>query len=115
MKDPKLYLHHILECIERIEAYTQGNQELFLTDMKTQDAVLRNLQIMAESTQKLPPQWKEAHPNIPWQQIGGFRNRLVHEYLGITGRLYHSRGKGQLMIPLPSTHWGFFRWILRLP
>lgn len=83
MKDPKLYLHHILECIERIERYTQGNQAFFLSDEKTQDAVLRNLQVLAESTQKLPEAWKEKFPNIPWQQISGFRNRLVHEYLGI--------------------------------
>lgn len=83
MKDAKLYLHHILECIERVEDYTQGNRDLFLNDMKTHDAVLRNLQTLSESTQKLPQAWKDQFPEIPWPQIGGFRNRLAHEYLGI--------------------------------
>jgi uncharacterized protein with HEPN domain len=82
-----LYLHHVLECIERVEQYTEGKQELFLNDMKTHDAVLRNLQILSESTQRLPQAWKDEYPFIPWQQIGGFRNRLVHEYLGVKPEL----------------------------
>jgi uncharacterized protein with HEPN domain len=81
-KPSALHLIHILECIERIYKYTERNMELFLNDDKTYDAVIRNLQTMAESTQKLPREIKNKHPNIKWNQISGFRNILVHDYLG---------------------------------
>ncbi|MCA1991452.1 MAG: DUF86 domain-containing protein [Coleofasciculus sp. S288] len=51
--------------------------------MKTQDAVLRNLQTMCESVQKLPDEWKTAHPNTEWNRISGFRNVLAHQYLDV--------------------------------
>jgi uncharacterized protein with HEPN domain len=83
MKDDRLYLIHIIECLSRIEQYTAEGKEAFLRDTKTQDAVLRNLQTLAESTQRLPPAIKAAHPEVGWERIVGFRNVLVHDYLGI--------------------------------
>ena len=53
MKDDRLYLIHVRECIERIEQYTLGGKDAFFTDAKTQDAVLRVLQTLAESTQRI--------------------------------------------------------------
>ena len=83
MKDDKLYLIHISECIARIEQYTSEGRERFLEDMKTQDAVLRNLQVLAESTQRLSEGTKSGHVAIDWPRIAGFRNVLVHDYLGV--------------------------------
>ena len=83
MKDNQLYLIHISECINRIEEYVAEGKESFLGDAKTQDAVLRNLQILSESTQHLSETLKDAHPEIDWKRIAGFRNILVHDYLGI--------------------------------
>ena len=83
MKDDRLYLIHIFECLSRIEQYTLEGKEAFMGDTKTQDAVLRNLQTLAESTQRTSPDLKAAHPEIDWAKIAGFRNVLVHEYLGI--------------------------------
>lgn len=83
MKDDRLYLIHIAESIERIEAYVVDGPDAFLADTKTQDAVLRNLQTLSESTQRLSLELKLAHPSVDWQGIAGFRNLLVHEYLGI--------------------------------
>ena len=54
-----------------------------MRDSKTQDAVLRNLQTLAESTQHLSPALKTSHREIEWEKIAGFRNVLVHDYLGI--------------------------------
>ena len=51
--------------------------------MKTQSAVLRELQTLAESTERLSEEFKSRHPQIPWRNIAGFRNILVHDYLGI--------------------------------
>ncbi len=83
MKDNGLYLIHIQECLTRIELYTVEGKDAFLTDIKTQDAVLRNLQTLAESTQRLSDELKAAHPDIDWRRISGFRNVLVHDYLSV--------------------------------
>jgi uncharacterized protein with HEPN domain len=84
MKDDRLYLIHIAECIDRIESYTQGmTREAFLASSLVQDAVIRNLQTLAESTQRLSPRAKESRPQIEWRKIAGFRNILVHDYLGV--------------------------------
>ena len=78
-----LYLTHIQDCPHRITEYTEGGHEEFLTDLKTQDAVLRNLQTMAESTQRLSASLKSTDPTIQWNKIAGFRDVLTHDYLGI--------------------------------
>ncbi|HJS19879.1 MAG TPA: HepT-like ribonuclease domain-containing protein [Anaerolineales bacterium] len=84
MKDDRLYLIHIQEAIERIEEYTREGQEYFLEDHKTQDAVLRNLHTLAESSQRISPGLKERHPQVDWRVISAFRNVVVHDYLGIS-------------------------------
>jgi uncharacterized protein with HEPN domain len=83
MKDDQIYLDHILECLKWIKRYTVDGRETFFADRKTQCAVLRELQTMAESTQRLSKGLKDAHPEVFWQGIAGFRNLLVHDYLGI--------------------------------
>ncbi len=83
MKDDILYLIHISECLSRIEQYTREGRESFLSDTKTQDAVLRNLQTLSESTQRLSVALKTEHSEINWRGIAGFRNILVHNYLGV--------------------------------
>jgi len=83
VKDDELYLIHISECIGRIEAYVAGGKTAFMSSTLIQDAVLRNLQTLAESSQRLSDGFKDSHPNIPWRSLAGFRNILVHDYLGI--------------------------------
>ena len=83
MKDDRLYLEHILDCIRRIEDYTTGDKNLFMESAMVQDAVTRNLQTMAESTQRLSDELKSSHPAVDWNAISGFRNILVHDYLGL--------------------------------
>jgi len=84
MKDDRLYLIHISECIERIESYVGGiDKKGFMASSLVQDAVIRNLQIMAESTQRLSDRLKQTQPKIDWHKIAGFRNILAHDYLGV--------------------------------
>jgi uncharacterized protein with HEPN domain len=73
----------VLECIERIEEYCGGGEAAFFASRLIQDGVLRNLQILAESTQKLSPDLKSAYPLVQWRQISGFRNVLANDYLGV--------------------------------
>jgi uncharacterized protein with HEPN domain len=83
MKDDAAHLRHILECIRRIEENVAAGRDQFLASHTLQDAVLRNLQTMSESTQRVSDALKGAHPRIEWDRIAAFRNMLVHDYLGI--------------------------------
>ena len=83
MKDDTVYLRHIQDCIRRIEENVRQGRDRFLASQTLQDAVLRNLQTMAESTQRLSDDLKATHPEIEWPRIAAFRNVLVHDYLGI--------------------------------
>jgi uncharacterized protein with HEPN domain len=83
MKDDAVYLRHVKECIRRIEEDAAGGRDAFMASHTIQDAVLRNLQTMAEATQRLSDTVKAAHPEIEWRTIAAFRNILVHYYLGV--------------------------------
>ena len=83
MKDDKIYLVHISESISGIEQYTAQGRELFMASTLIQDAVVRNLQTLSESAQRLSQTLKAQHPEIDWRGIGEVRNILVHEYLGV--------------------------------
>lgn len=76
----ELYAQHILDTVEKLDRIrNRGDIE---KDEILYDATLRNLQTLSEATQKLPESLKNLHPNIPWKNISGFRNILVHNYLG---------------------------------
>jgi len=84
MKGDKLYLIHIAESINKIESYMADlDFSTFMKNTMAQDAVLRNLQVLAESTQRLSEDFKSQHLEIEWYKISGLRNILVHDYLGI--------------------------------
>lgn len=82
MKDDSAYLNHILECIEKIERFLKNKNQVQDLEMAN-DAIIKNLQIMAESTQKLSTQIKLTIHDIPWREISDFRNKLVQDYPGI--------------------------------
>ena len=79
MKDDAVYLRHIRECIRRIE----DGRVRFMASHMVRDAVLRNLQTMAESTQRLSDAAKTDRPDVDWRRIAAFRNVLAHDYLGV--------------------------------
>lgn len=71
------------ECIERIREYTAGERSRFEASRLVQDAVIRNLQTLTESSQRLSDDIKATEPQVPWRELAGFRNVIVHGYLGI--------------------------------
>lgn len=79
-KSWRLYAEHILDAIAKIRRIQERGD--ITTDDILYDAALRNLQTLAEATQRLPEDKKATKPDIPWKQISGFRNILVHNYLG---------------------------------
>lgn len=83
-KDRSVYIRCIHECIQKIKRYTQGGKDEFFRDDKTQDAVIRNLEIIGQAVKDVGQDTLVAtDPNIPWKQIAGTRNILAHQYLGV--------------------------------
>jgi uncharacterized protein with HEPN domain len=79
-REPGLLLDDIRTSISKIERYTAGlDEESFLADEKTIDAVVRNLEIIGEAAKQLQADFKARHRAVPWTQIAGLRNRIVHE------------------------------------
>ena len=83
MKGDRVYAQHILDCIDRITRYCEHGEDSFRGSELIQDAVLRNLQILAESTQRISAKTKSRYTTVDWRAMAGFRNVLVHDYLGI--------------------------------
>ena len=83
MKDERLYLSNIQECIERIEEYTKGGKEEFMATKIIQDAVIRNFEIIGEATKRLSPELRSKYSDVPWQQMAGLRDVLIHDYLKV--------------------------------
>jgi uncharacterized protein with HEPN domain len=84
-RDYRLYVDDILEAIELIQGYVENYVfDDFTVDRKTQDAVIRNLEIIGEAAKHLPETIKESAPEIEWRKIISFRNILTHEYFVIS-------------------------------
>jgi uncharacterized protein with HEPN domain len=79
-KDLRVYLAHIMECIQKIERFTEGGKERFLQDELIQDAVLRNFEVIGEAAKRLDDVYRANHPEIPWRAIAGLRDVLIHQY-----------------------------------
>ncbi len=78
------FLKDILEAIHRIQSYTENmDYDGFQTDTKTQDAVMRNLEIIGEATKQLSETIRQQAPHIPWRNIARMRDKLIHHYFGV--------------------------------
>ena len=83
-RGPQEYLADMREAILRIQAYTSGiTYGQFLADSKTQDAVIRNIEILGEAAKHLPTTLTGARQDIAWKSIAGMRDKLVHDYFGV--------------------------------
>ena len=80
MKDPRVYLAHILECMDRISGYTARGRDTFFTERLIQDAVIRNFEVIGEAAKRIPEEYRAGHPQIPWRGLAAFRDVLIHQY-----------------------------------
>ena len=83
MSRDQLYLSNIVECIGQIEQYVVGGKEVFLRDRMVQDAVIRNFEVMGEAVKRLSMELRQANDDVPWRQMAGFRDMLIHDYLRV--------------------------------
>jgi len=83
-RDDHLYLNDISESVNAIETYIENmDYDNFINDRKTYSATIRELEIIGEAVSKLSDELKDQYPNVLWQQIKSFRNKLIHEYFGV--------------------------------
>ena len=87
-KDPKTFLLHILESIKLIEDFTKGcSTEKFFESDIIQNATIRMIEIIGEAVKNIPKDFKLKHPEVPWKNIAGTRDKLIHEYFGVDLKL----------------------------
>ena len=83
-KDDLVYLNHISDAISRIEEYVKGLEyQDFIENHLVQDGVIRQIEIIGEATKNLPKEIRDKHSDIPWKDIAGMRDKLIHGYFGV--------------------------------
>jgi uncharacterized protein with HEPN domain len=84
MKDDLFYIENILQSIDRIQSYISGkDQETFISDFITQDAVVRQLEIIGEATKRVSKDFRNNNQDIPWADMAGMRDILIHDYIDV--------------------------------
>lgn len=83
-RDIILLLDDMQQAAKKIKRYTKDlDFEMFISDDKTIDAVIRNFEVIGEAANRIDPDFRDSNPEVEWKRIRGFRNRIVHEYFGI--------------------------------
>jgi uncharacterized protein with HEPN domain len=83
VKDDRVYLEHIRDAIGDIAAYTASGRDAFFVDPMRQDATLRKLEVIGQAVKNLSDACKSREPHIPWKQIAGLRDKVIHDYFGV--------------------------------
>ncbi len=79
-----MYLKHILDAIRRIEGYKRGmKRQDFMGNHLVQDGTIRQLEVIGEAAKRLTNEFIEGHPSVPWRDMAGMRDKLIHGYFGV--------------------------------
>ncbi|MBI3992460.1 MAG: DUF86 domain-containing protein [Candidatus Lambdaproteobacteria bacterium] len=83
MKDDRVYLLHMRDALLQLKSYHAEGMDNFFGDRKTQDATVRNFEVLGEAAKNLSPTFREQHVHVPWKPIAGLRDKLIHEYFAV--------------------------------
>lgn len=83
MNEDRLYLEHIRDALQDIATYSSPGREAFFTEPMRQDAILRKLEVIGQAVKNLSEVSKSRQPHIPWKQIAGMRDKVIHDYFGV--------------------------------
>ena len=84
VRDDQVYLAHIKDALQQISMYTDGmGADVFFGNRMVQDAVIRQFEIVGEATKNLSESFTKRFPLIPWKDLAGFRDKLIHQYFGV--------------------------------
>ncbi|HLC91333.1 MAG TPA: DUF86 domain-containing protein [Candidatus Nanoarchaeia archaeon] len=84
MNKDMVFIEHILSSIRLIKEHTEGySKQDFTSSRKTQDAVIRNIEIIGEAAKNVSPQFQKSHPELPWKEMIRTRDKLIHGYFGV--------------------------------
>lgn len=85
MKDNLVYVRHMIDAIRSIHEYIEGMSfNDFIKDKKTLDAVIRQIEILGEASNKCSVEFKKEHSNLPWREMSDARNKMIHDYMGVS-------------------------------
>jgi uncharacterized protein with HEPN domain len=83
VKDDRAYLEHIRDAIDDIATYTRAGRDAFFAERMRQDATLRKLAVIGQAVKNLSDVSRSREPEIPWKQIAGLRDKVIHDYFGV--------------------------------
>lgn len=96
-KEPRFFLQHILDSIQRIEEFMQDlDAKNFLKNELVQSAVIRQIEIIGEAAKNLPKEFTNEHKNVPWSEIVGTRDKMIHHYFGVDVALVYDLTKKEI-------------------
>jgi uncharacterized protein with HEPN domain len=83
VKDDRVYLEHVRDALADIATYTSAGRDAFFEQRIRQDATLRKLEVIGQAVKNLSDDSKSRQPQIPWKQIAGMRDKVIHDYFGV--------------------------------
>jgi uncharacterized protein with HEPN domain len=84
MRDDLVYLMHIRDSLREVRQFiADESYESFLENRMMQNAVMRSFEVVGEAARRVSPEFRGAHPEVPWRLLGDFRNKLIHDYFGL--------------------------------